>query len=157
MPNPGSIIGQISEEFGEIGKQVVKETIKAPKDITGKALESLGTSSGKQQGSQAQQQGQKSEGGALDTFTATKDATAKKTIARAALEELAGHKPKPKEPSVRERIEAEEKQKKELLAKGQAQAADMQLPAMSQKPKRGNLYGIGVKQSLEKSRNVRQD
>ena len=140
MANPGSIIGQISEEFEQLGKQVVKETVQAPKDIAGKALESLGTSSGRQQGN------------TQATQTKTNEGTA-----RAALEELAGHKPKPKEPSVRERLEMEASQKKEMEAKKAEVAKKAQLPVMTQKPKKGNLYGIGIKQSIEKNRNVRQD
>lgn len=136
MATPGSIIGQITEEFEQLGKQVVKETVQAPKDIAGKALESLGTSSGKQQGSTPPQT---------------------KITARAALEQFAGYSPKPKEPSVRERLEMEVSQKKEMEAKKAEVAKKDQLPVMTQKPRRGNLYGIGDKQSIEKNRNVRQD
>lgn len=136
MPQPGTILGQITEEFGELGEKIVKETVQAPKDIAGKALESLGTSSGKRQGSTPPQA---------------------KTTARAALEQFAGYSPKPKEPSVRERLEMEEKQKKEIEAKKAEAVKKAQLPVMTQKPRKGNLYGIGIKQSIEKNRNVRQD
>jgi phytoene dehydrogenase-like protein len=138
MPQPGTILDQITEEFEQLGGKIVKETVQAPKDIAGKALESLGTSSGKQQKSSTQ--------------TVIKNATA-----RAALEELAGRKPKPKEPSVRERLEMEVSQKKEMEAKKAEVAKKAQLPVMTQKPAKGNLYGIGIKQSIEKNRNVRQD
>lgn len=135
MANPGSIIGQISEEFGEIGKRVVTEAVKAPKDIAGKALESLGTASPKLQKSSPQP-------------TKSNEATA-----RAALEEIARRRPKSKEPSVRERIEMEEKQKKEAEAKKQEQVTKMELKPTPSKPKRGNLFHVGI----EKNRNVRQD
>lgn len=140
MPQPGTILGQITEEFGELGKRVVKETVQAPKDIAGKALESLGTSSGKQQGK-----------------SSSADETIKKTMARAALEELAGKNPPPKEPTVGEKIEIEERQKKELLAKQQAQAQKMQLPQSASKRPRGDLFGIKAKQSSAERKNVRQD
>jgi|SRR3989344_4644871 len=140
MANPGSIIGQITEEFEQLGKQVVKEVVKAPKDIGEKALESLGTSSGKQQGKSAKV-----------------DETIKKATARAALEELAGNKPKPKELSVREKTEAEEKQKKELVAQQQKQAQQNQLQQTTSKRKRGDLFGVQAKRSSAERKNVRQD
>lgn len=127
---------QIIGSFEDIGEKVVKEVVKAPKDIAGKALESLGTSSGKQQGS---------------TLPQTK------ATARAALEQFAGYSSKSKEPSVRERIEMEDRQKKEMEAKKAEAVKKAQLPVMTQKPRQGNLYGIGIKQSIEKNRNVRQD
>ena len=40
------VVKQIIGSFEEIGKDVVREVAKAPTDIAGKALESLGTSSG---------------------------------------------------------------------------------------------------------------
>lgn len=157
MANPGSIIGQISEEFGELGKQVVKEAVKAPKDIAGIALESLGTSSGKQQGNFTQSNTKPTEGGVVDQFTNEKNQLAKKAIARAALEELAGRPAIPKELSVRERIEAEERQKKELLAKQQAQAQQNVLQPATPKRKRGDLFGVQAKRSSAERKNVRQD
>jgi len=42
-----NIFGQIGESFEQIGKDVVRETVQAPKDIVGKAMESLGAGGGK--------------------------------------------------------------------------------------------------------------
>ena len=155
MAQPGSILGQITEEFEQLGKQIVRETVKAPKDIAGKALESLGSSSAKP--GQTTASAKSDQETAIDKFTKESDAAVKKAIARAALEELAGRKPKEKEPSVRERIEMEEKQKKEMLAKQQAQAQKMQLSQSRSKRPRGDLFGVKAKQSSAERKNVRQD
>ena len=151
MAQPGSIIGQITEEFEKLGEKVVKETVKAPKDIAGKALESLGTSGGQKGQTQTQSSGP------LSTFEKTNDQAVKKAIARAALEELSGRKPEAKEPSVRERLELEDKQKKEMEAKKAEAVKKAELPVMTQKPRKGNLYAIDTKRSIEKTRNARQD
>lgn len=130
---------QIIGSFEDIGEKVFKEVVKAPKDIAGKALESLGTSSGKQQKSNPQ------------------DEVIKKATARAALEELSGMKPKPKEPSVREKLEMEEKQKKEMLAKKEADTKRMQLPQTGSKQQRGDWYGLRARQTAAERKHVRQD
>ena len=133
------MLGQITEEFEKLGEKVVKETVKAPKDIAGKALESLGTTSGKQQKSSAQT--------AIDNVTA-----------RAALEELAGRKPKPKEPTVAERLEMEASQKKEMEAKKREQLIKMTLPDTGARQQRGALFAsLRAKQSAAERKNVRQD
>ncbi|MBU1327294.1 hypothetical protein KKB64_03815 [Patescibacteria group bacterium] len=151
MPKSGTIIGQITEELGELGKTVVSEAAKVPSDIAGKALESMGSSSGKKQS-------QKSSG-ALGQLEATIDENVKKAIARAALEELAGlRKTKPKEPSVWERIQKEEEEKKELALEKAKAAAYQTLPQGGSKQPKGDLYGVKAKRaSAEMSRNVRQD
>ncbi|MBI3956173.1 hypothetical protein HY339_02860 [Candidatus Gottesmanbacteria bacterium] len=136
MVNPGSMIGAFTDELGELGKQIVRETVKVPKDIAGKALESLGASSGQK----SQQQ------------------TGSVTDARAALAQLAGIKPKQKEPSVWEKIQAEAREKKELSKQQQQQAATQQLPVVKSKRPRGDLYGLKAKKaSGEVGKNVRQD
>ena len=135
MANPGSMIGAFTDELGDLGKQIVRETVKVPKDIAGKALESLGTSGGQKQ----------------------KQQTATTTDARAALAEIAGIKPKQKEPTVWEKIQAEAEQKKEL-GKQQQQTAAQALPAVKSKRPRGDLYGMKAKKAgSEVGKNVRQD
>lgn len=151
MPQPGTIIGAFTDELGDLGKQIVRETIKVPKDIAGKALESLGTSSGQKQQQQA-----------ASTTDASKkepdDQKIKASIARAALSQIAGIKPKQKEPSVWEKIQAEAEQKKELGKQQQQQAAAQQLPVVKSKRPRGDLYGLKAKKaSGEVGKNVRQD
>lgn len=128
--------------FEDIGKDIARETVKAPTDIGEKIVESLtGTTSA--QGQQTQQQ-QKPE-----------EAKINKSIARAALAQLAT--PKQQEPTPYEQREKEQEQKKEMDKKQKGKIAMQELPKMSTKKRRGDLYGIQGKASSEKSRNVRQD
>lgn len=165
MPQPGTIIGSFTDELGELGKQIVKETVKVPKDIAGKALESLGASSGQKPGqssgagSRSAGQDQKAgEKGPLDQLGAVKEQQAKQTIARAALAQLAGGAPKQKEPTVWEKIQAEAEQKKELSKQQQQQTAARALPVIKSKRPRGDLYGLKAKKAgAEVGKNVRQD
>ena len=144
MVNPNSIIGQIGESFETLAKDVVDETVNVPKDIMGKVLES-GTSQPKQQKQQAPQE--------------QKDEQEKKVVARAALEEISGKgKPQQKEPTVWEKIQKEEEEKKNIEQKNKAEAAKQALPKGSSKKARGDLYGMKAKKAAaEMSRNVRQD
>lgn len=136
MPAPGTITGALTDELGDLGKSIVREAVAVPKDIAGKALESLGTPT-----SQKPQQ--------------QKPTTA--ASARAALAALAGP-PKPKEPSVWERMQAEAEQKKEMRKHQRAQAAEQALPVVKPKRARGDLYGIKAKKfSGEVGKNIRQD
>ncbi len=154
------IARQIIGSFEDIGKDVLKQTAQVPKDIVGKALESLGTSGSQKQGqsfgkTQDQQTGSPKDG-PLGQLEQTKDEKIKKAIARSALEQLAG-KPKQKEPSVWEKIQQEMEQKKEQQ-KQQTQQAGQQLTSGKGKRPRGDLYGLKAKKaSAEMSRNVRQD
>lgn len=151
---------QIIGSFEDIGKDVLKQTAQVPKDIVGKALESLGTSGSSKQGQQfqqGQQDGAKSKEGPLGQFDAAKDEQTKKAIARSALEQLAG-KPKQKEPSVWEKIQQEMEQKKQQQQQQAQQQSAQQLPSGKGKRPRGDLYGLKAKKaSAEMSRNVRQD
>ncbi len=160
MPQPGSILGQITEEFEQIGKQVVQEVVKVPKDVAGKALESLGASSGKKSNTsatsnvQTQGSGEKTP---LQQLSEAKEQQTKKAIARNALEQIAGVKPKQKEPTVWEKIQMEAEQKKELAAKQAKQAQAQALPQVTSKRKRGDLYGTQAKKTSAENKNVRQD
>lgn len=133
-----------------------------PADLTGKALESLGVSSGKK----SQQSGanrpiplsqeQSGTPSAWDSIDRERDMQVKKSIARAALEELIHPKPNQREPSIWERIQMEEQQKKELASK-QA-AAQSSLPMPAGKKARGDLYGVKAKrQGSELGKNVKHD
>lgn len=151
---------QIIGSFEEIGKDVVKQTASVPKDIAGKALESLGGSSQTQKGQTSPvsqvSETQKSEPNPLDKMDQAKDLKTKQAIARAALEYLA--KKIPKVPGVRERLEAEEQKKQEAGKREQAEIEKMKLKEPTTAPKRGNLWGITKqKAGSETSRNVRQD
>lgn len=129
---------QIIGSFEDIGKDIARETVQVPKEIIGKALESLGTTTQKPQKSPNTPRTQSSP--------------------RAWLAELAGKNKKQPEPTVQERLEKEKQVKNEKETKQAAVAQKMApLPHMSQKPKPGYLYGIPQKTSSEKSKNVRQD
>lgn len=161
MANPGSMIGAFTDELGDLGKQIVRETASVPKDIAGKALESLGVSSGQKSGgagSRSAGQNQQEPKGPLSELNDAKDQKAKQAIARAALAEIAGVTPKKKEPSVWEKIQAEAEQKKELAKQQQQQAAAQQLAPATSKRRRGDLYGMKAKKNTtEVGKNVRQD
>lgn len=164
MPNPGSMIGAFTDELGDLGKHIIREAVAVPKDLAGKAMESLGVSSGKQQG-QKQQQVQLSqndqkagEKGPLDAMKTAKDQQVKQAIARAALAQLAGGAQKQKEPTVWEKQQQEAEQKKELAKQQQKQTAAQQLSPVQSKRKRGDLYGMKAKKNTtEVGKNVRQD
>ena len=150
---------QIIGSFEDLGKQVGSEVVKAPTEIAGKALESLGGKS--QKGQQAQVQSPAASETAkqstpLDELDKAKDQKTREAIAHNALQYLAG-KQKQKEPSVWERMQKEEGEKKEQAAKQAAQASATAPVSTPSKPKRGNLYGISQKASSEKSRNARSD
>lgn len=165
MANPGSMIGAFTDELGDLGKNIVREAVAVPKDVVGKAMESLGVSSGKKSGGtgsrsagQVAQDPKAGEKGPLDPLNAAKDQQAKQAIARAALAQLAGGGQKQKEPTVWERAQQEAEQKKELAKQQQKQANTQQLAPASSKRKRGDLYGMKAKKNtMEVGRNVRQD
>jgi len=138
--------------FEDIGKDVVSETAKIPTDIGGKILESLTGSTGSK-GQQNQQQ--QKQAGALGKIEETNDQQVKKSIARAALAQLAT--PKQQEPTPYEQREKEDREKKEFEKREKEKIAMQELPRMSSKKRRGDMYGIQGKASSEKSRNVRQD
>ena len=152
---------QIIGSFEDIGKDVLRQASNVPKDVLGKALESLGTSSGKkQQGQTHLQLGQEAASKPntpLDEVAAAKDRKTKQAIARAALQYLA-KKPEEREPSIRERLE-KEKQQKELMEKKQKEEAEkMKLVEPKSHPRRGNLPGLTRKQTgSETQKNVRAD
>lgn len=151
MANPGTMLGAFSDELGDLGKNIVREAVAVPKDVVGTALESLGVSGG-------QKQKQQTTATPDDTKKEPSEPQIKASIARVALQELAGGKPKQKEPSVWEKIQAEAEQKKELGKKQQQQAAAQQLPVVKSKRPRGDLYGMKAKKvGSEVGKNVRQD
>ena len=143
---------QIIGSFEDIGKDIIREAASVPKDIAGKALESLGTSSG--------QKTQKPvTNGPWEQFDALPDKDIKKKMARNALQALLARlASKPKEPTVWEKIQQETEQKKQLQQQQQVQANASQLFKTASKRPRGDLYGVGAKKlGSEVGKNVRQD
>jgi len=148
--------------FEDIGRDVAREVVKAPTDIGEKVLESLvGGSSTKGQkqvtpsSGESARKGQKQDG-ALGAMEETSDMKVKKAIARAALEQLAGHTEQ-KPLSVFEEKKKEDQEKKNLEQAQAKKAALTEVPKVSTKKRRGDLYGIKGKSSTEMSKNVRQD
>jgi len=159
MADNGSIGGQIISELGSIAKDVGKQTAKIPADIAGKALESLGSSSGKNPKGQTVVSQVTTEGGkksAWEQIDTEPDRAMKRHIARKALEELTKGQLKKKEPSIWERLQQENEQKKEMQ-KQQTAASAQALPQATSKRPRGDLYGAKAKQTATENRNVRQD
>ncbi len=157
MANPGSILGQIGESFEQIGQDVAKQTVQAPKDIAQAAAESLGLTGGKKSGKQQQGKAgnqQNPEGTSAPSNEPSPEI--KRAIARAALEELSG-KRKPKEKSVWDQMKEEEEQKKLLEKRKKEEARKQALPKSAAKRPRGDLYGKKAKQTQIENRNVRQD
>lgn len=145
---PNNIPGQIISELGSIAKDVGKQTAKLPGEIAGKALESLGSTS-KKPGST---------GAAWEQIGVEKDRKVKQSLARKALEELAGGKvTKPREPSIWERLQMEAEQKKNVQQQQQVAAAASQLPQTGSKRPAGDLFGIKAKKTVAENKNVRQD
>ncbi|MEK7577657.1 MAG: hypothetical protein AAB492_03535 [Patescibacteria group bacterium] len=160
MANAGSIANQIGESFEHIGKDIVSETIQAPKDIVGKALESLGSGSSNKKAGQKTTTSKTSinptDTAAMTESGQTNSEEIKQAIARAALVELAGGK-KSQEPSDYDKKLQEEEQKKQEKEQ-KKKAASMILQPQSSKRKRGDLYGLKAKKSsTEIGKNVRQD
>lgn len=159
---PQSFRQPIIGSFEDIGKDVARETANVPKDIAGKIIESLGGgSTGKNQQTPITphvfSEGQKQDG-ALGTMAETKDVQVKRAVARAALEQLAGKSSMEKAPpSVHEEQQREDTMKKEQKKQDTARAQMAELPRMSSKKRRGDMYGIKGKSSTEMSKNVRQD
>jgi len=135
---------QIIGSFEDIGKDIVRETVKVPTEIAGKALESLGTSTQKFQTTPKPQK--------------PAEEGRKPVPPREWLAELAGKNKKQPEPTVQERLEKENQERYEKEKKLAAVAQTMApVSSGSSKPKRGNLYGIKQKSSSEMSKNARQD
>ncbi len=131
---------QIIGSFEDIGKGIATESIKAVTDVTGKALESLGTPKGKQQKPKNDEEDKKVD----------------KVTARSALEYLAS--PKPKEPTVYEKNQKELEERNQLIQKQKEEKAKLELKEPTLTPKRGNLLGLTKqKAGSETSKNVRGD
>jgi len=155
-----SVGGQIISELGNIAKDIGVQTAKVPGDIAGKAIESMGASgSGKQTGKTVR--ASVSENGkpatAWEKITQEKDQNIKRHIARKALEELSGGQlRRPKEPSIWERLQAEQEQKKRNDEMNKAALSSQLRVPVSKRP-RGDFYGTHAKQTATENRNVRQD
>jgi len=154
MGIPKQIIGS----FEDLGKEIVKETVKAPVDIVGAMIEggNTGKSGGKNsKPTQKPKVLNPDKDSSLGQLETSNDTAVKKQIARAALEQLS--QKTRKEPTIWDEKQKEETEK-EKVEKERKELESKQLPNMSQKQKRGNLYGVKQKQSpTEKMVNVKTD
>lgn len=154
-------IRQVIGSFEDIGKDVVREIAKVSKDIGQTALESLGTSSAKTQSGNTQTTNlpQGDPGSAMEQISSGGTSPqAKQAVARRALQELSGLKPKPKEPGVWEKQQKDDREKKELQGlQAQKAAANTLIQPSARRPK-GDLYGIKAKRhGSEIGKNAKSD
>ncbi len=117
--------------FEDIGEQIVSQVKQLPKDIGQAAMESVGMKTGgSKQGNQSQtpqmQTGQ-NEQSYLHQLDDMRTQEEKKAIARKAIAELL--RPRKKEPSVWERMQMEEEEKKKQLAEQEKKAKPVHLPS----------------------------
>ncbi|MFC1646742.1 hypothetical protein ACFL1A_00515 [Patescibacteria group bacterium] len=150
---------QIIGSFEDIGKDIARETIKVPKDVGQKAMESMGVSTTKSSSSGANVKKSQEEKNAdrppdewdnIDKASESK----KSSFAREALKALV-KRSSGKEASVYEKKIKEEEEKKDFIKKQKEKQDKDKLPTMWSKPKKGNIYGIKTKQSpTEKAKNV---
>lgn len=152
-------MGQIGESFETIGKDITRETIQAPKDMVGAALESVGLSSGKKNPKKQTTSAKAAppEVRQVSPAVTENDEAVKRAVARAALEELSGRKPQQKEPTIWEKMQKEEEEKKELEKKKKAEAAKQTIAQPSSRKARGDLYGIKAKKAAAEIKGKRQD
>jgi len=143
MSKSGTIIGQITEELGELGKKVVKETVKAPVDIATGVFK--------------KDEAPKEEKTPLDDIAAVTEQKEKQSIARTALEWLAGGRKKQPEPGVYEKIQGEKVQRIQAKEEQAKKVAFNVLPKTGSKPKPGSAFAVKQQAGSETSRNVRQD
>src|SRR4030042_4771753 len=138
-----SVPGQIISELGGIGKKVGGEVAKVPKDIAGKALESLCVNATNTQGQKKQTTssagGASPPVGAWEKIDIEKDERIRKAMAHEALKQLAGGKVKRKELSVWERLQQEQEEKRQQGIAQKAAAAATQLVIPPSKRPRGDL------------------
>ena len=162
-------IRQIIGSFEDIGKDIIRETVNVPKDIAGKALESMGTSSGKKSQTPPPKPTEKNAAELLglgsskqktpvDKVVESADPNIKQSIARAALEYLAGaDRPKQQPQDIFEKQKKEDQQKKDAQDEQKIAAQAAELPKVSTKRGRGDLFGINAKKTAMENRSIRQD
>jgi len=152
------IAKHIIGSLGDIGSEIMKEAVIVPKDMVGTALESLGTPKG-QKGNTTPKVPTEKPSGEIQAFGAfdAGDAQTKKTVARAALQALAAP-PQKKEPTMYEKQQKELEEKKKMEQKQAIEAQQKNLPKMSAKRKRGDLYGMKAKKAgSEIGKNVKAE
>jgi hypothetical protein len=148
----GGIAKQIIGSFEDIGEKIVQEVTQAPKDIVGKALESVGAGTGGAKAGSKNPHGAQSAGDAAgpkdgwSSYDQAGDLRNRQAIAREALAALTRRR-SAKEPGVYERQQQEKEQMKEAARHQEKQAGKTQLPRMSFRKKRGDMHNAKSKQT----------
>lgn len=160
MANP--LHKPILGSFEDIGENVVSQLKQIPKDVGQAALESIGVNASGKKGntsvtnpSPTVAQGEQSHWQQMDTI---KNDQEKRVIARKALEELLQPVAKQKEPSIWEKIQQEEEQKKAMAVEQQKKSSPVQLPSSGARKVPGMKSAVKAKQQgSEIGKNARQD
>jgi hypothetical protein len=146
--------------FEDIGEEVAQNITKLPGDILGKALESVGVSSGSGSTKQpAKPNATQQDGSNWQQIDKTQNQEVKKTIARNALEELLKNVPQT-ELTEYEKKKKEEEEKAKAQKEQQKQQDLASLPKMTAKRARGDLHGMKAKKGgggNELSKNVKAE
>lgn len=144
----------VGEQFGQLGKQVVKDIVSLPVKIIGfdksaGTNETAGSSGGKPSSGQAQAKGGIKSAEKADPLVKMKqqdEIEKQKQLAQARRLLQQFIEPPKDEQTVREKLEMEELEKKKKEIEEEKKKAATMLPQIAGKPKRGNLYGIKSKQ-----------
>lgn len=146
----GGIAKGVGEQLGELGSQIATEVAQVPAKITG--MDQGGTNEATGQGTGGTQPGKTiqklvKDGQQKIAAIARRDEADKQqklAQARKLLEQF--RQPQTPVPSIRERQELEELEKKKLEIEEEKKQVRTVLQPVSGKPKRGNLFGIKAKQ-----------
>ncbi len=142
---------QVIGALGDLGAEILKETAKVPAELTGVKIEGGTPASQPSQSVQPASQGEQT----LGKVTGMDNEQIKRSIARAALQELVGEG-KPAEPDQWERKQREEDERKRLREREKKEARKRTLPNLSSKPRAGQKYGIFEK-TTEAQKNVKAE
>ncbi len=142
-----NIIGGFTDELGDLAKSIGSEVAKLPGDMVGSALESMGMKGMKAGTTRAVQPQPGQPESAMAKMDKMTDVRQKQAHARFVLAEMAGNidlygsaRAQKREPSIRERLEAEEQQKKDMEKEQKMYAQASALNQPSSKAKRGDPY-----------------
>jgi len=150
----------ITQQLGELGKQIVNEVAQTPAKLTGMggstnetAGQATATGKGQQQQTPAQSKATTENINPIDVLKRQDEIKTQQELAKARQLLQPFIKPTEAPQSIREQNELEEmeKQKQDIIA--QQKKAKEILPQMSSKPKPGNLYGKQTKTSSELGKN----
>lgn len=140
----------VGEQLGELGKQIVTEVTQVPAKITGMdqggTNETVGQGPGGAQTGQAAKQQAHNEQEKIAEVTRKEEAEKQQKISEARKLIQQFTKPREPEPSIREKLELEElEKKKQEIEEEKEKVKKILKPTPSRQP-RGGLFGIKAKQ-----------